>query len=207
MAKLLTEFDDFPEEGKLIGRLVTSYGEIEFSLMNCLAAALGYDIGTAMAVFFRTRGEDARINVADALIRPALKETKLDGHWSNAVGIVKHCKKIRNQFAHSHWWADTNGLFFLDFDTDAQKSIEAPVTFYGLDVPLLQQQERYFEHAVDWLLYLESEHSRRAGLSPSLKRPIPSAVEKPPLHNQREIHRPPADEGGDTTPKVDPLEH
>jgi hypothetical protein len=50
----------------IISRILGGYGELEFLLAVCLGNVLG-DTKKALRVFFRTRGETARIATADAL--------------------------------------------------------------------------------------------------------------------------------------------
>jgi hypothetical protein len=191
MAKLLKEFEHYPEEGHLIGRLLAAYGELEFALMSCVSLALGQNTSTACRILFRVKGETARIEVADAILRPFFVQFNLDGHWGSALGALRHCKKIRNQFAHCHWYADEHGLFFMDLDSDAQSSSQAlKPELLNVDIGLLQKQENYFVYALDWVFYLMVEAQKRQGTWTEPNRPylIPQIDGLPPLHNPPDTH-------------------
>lgn len=71
MALMLIEFDDYPHEREIIGQMLIAYGEIEFALLRCLCAFLDDDAHTSARIIFRVRGEGARIDVCDAILRPA----------------------------------------------------------------------------------------------------------------------------------------
>jgi hypothetical protein len=76
MANMLYEFADFPRELEIVGQLLIAYGEIEYALLGCLRKVLDDDIHTATRILFRVKGESARIEVSDAIMRPAF--IKLD---------------------------------------------------------------------------------------------------------------------------------
>jgi hypothetical protein len=160
MAVMLFEFQDFPKEREIIGRLLIAYGEIEFALMDYLAATLGSDGHMVTRVLFRVKGESARIEVADALIRPAFAKIGLDGKWGNAIGAIRLCKNIRNQYAHCHWQVLNGVLRFMDLDTMAE-STAGPVTLdlIRLELSLLDQESSYFEYALARLIQLGGDLS------------------------------------------------
>jgi hypothetical protein len=158
MANMLVEFENYPKERELIGTLLIAYAEIEFALFSLIAAVLGDTQDNAVQIFFRIRGEGARIEVSDAIVRPFLTKHGLGPKWSNAIGPLRLCKKIRNQYAHCHWMLINENLSFLDFDSAVESSSEnSKVSMRAVDNALLQKQRLYFEYALDWLYYLASE--------------------------------------------------
>ncbi|HKY86720.1 MAG TPA: hypothetical protein VJL90_08180 [Pseudorhodoplanes sp.] len=197
LMRILTEFDRFPEEKDLVGSLVVGYGEIEFSLMSCVGlVCMDGDMNRAARVLFRVPGEAARINVADALLKPALMTVKLDGQWSNAVGALRHCKTIRNQYAHCHWTA-FEGLEFANLDEAAGSSEGvAMVKIRRIDLTLLRQQMGYFEYAVTWLYHLYGEYEKRTGKLPTQYVDAPKVVDPPPLYNPPASVAPTSTEAG-----------
>jgi hypothetical protein len=184
MPKLLHVFDEFPAERDAIGRMLIAYGDIEFGLLMLVSAALSNDTDTAMRILFRARGESARIEIADALIRPGFKKVDLDGKWSNAYGAAKICKNIRNQYAHCHWLPVGSIMTFLDFDSDArQPEGEIKLTQKTFNLVLLSSQQQYFEYCLEMIWFLEQEYKKRAGLPVSdLLEPEPKSRAAPLLY-------------------------
>jgi hypothetical protein len=186
MAKMLVEFEDYPKERELIGTMLIAYAEIEFALFSLIASVLDGTQDNAVQIFFRIRGEGARIEVADAIVRPFLTKKGLGPKWSNAVGPLRLCKKIRNQYAHCHWAVVEEQLKFLDFEGSAESSNEhAPVLIHTVDVELLQKQHSYFGYALDWLYYLAPEYERRVGKRQSHDQLEPKSIAAPQLHIPR----------------------
>jgi hypothetical protein len=182
-------FHSYPNEAAIIGRLLAGYGELEFLLCYCLAEVAG-DLSTASRIFFRNRGEEYRISLADAILRPVYEKHDLVGTWENVRRALQECKAIRNQYSHCHWLNDPNGLFFTNLEKGA-RSLSGTITlkFFPLDVPVLQQQERYFRLTGDGLCYLRDEHRLRCGKSKSHPWLAPEETPPPPRHNPPEKHK------------------
>lgn len=203
MTGILSAFEEYPKEGAIIGRLLAGYGELEFELGNCVGAAIG-DTNTAMRVVFRLKGEESRISVVDALIRPDYYRANLKNEYEAMIGAFRCCKKIRNQYAHCHWQSHTTkGLYFTDLEDPAKTSIgNIAVSFRHIDVPLLERQEQYFCYCFEWLTYLSHEYGHRVRGEPIHVFAAPKIREKPPLNNPPEIHGSPiASPTARTTPK------
>jgi hypothetical protein len=107
---ILTAFVKYPEEGAIIGHLITAYATLEIDLLNCVVAARN-DFDAALKALFRTRGETQRIDVADALGRQLYCQHNLGTAFSMAIGALRHCLKMRNQYAHCNWYDDRSGCF------------------------------------------------------------------------------------------------
>ena len=186
MANILIEFTNFPREREIIGQLLIAYGELEFALMGCLRQALSGDIDTATRVLFRVRGESARIEVADAIIRPAYAKVGLEAKWGNAIGAVRVCKNIRNQYAHCHWQVLKDGVLrFMNLDVDAavsEGSVQPRLIPLSLD--LLERQFLYLEYALDWLYFLDVEYQVLAGRLSSHNLTEPKSWPAPPLFDR-----------------------
>lgn len=185
---MLIEFVDFPQEREILGTILISYGEIEWALSACLQQALNLSPSDSTRILFRVKGEGARIDVADALVRPAFTKIGLGGQWGCAVGAARHCRKIRNQYAHCHWRKFDGVLRFIDMDAEAT-AVEGPliVEAIPLKLDLLQCQRSYFIHALDWLYYLDEEYKKRAGRSPSHDQVEPKSIPAPPLYDRQKL--------------------
>ena len=84
MNGLVFEFDKFPKEHSVIGDMLLAYGEIEFVLLSLVGQVLDDDVSTGTRVLFRVGGEGARMEVADAILRPAYRKAELEGKWGVA---------------------------------------------------------------------------------------------------------------------------
>jgi hypothetical protein len=186
-AALLAEFIEYPAERELIGQMLLAYGELEFALLGCLCEVLTEDVHTTTKVLFRVNGEAARIRVADAILRPEFsKHRKLKDKWITAYSALRHCKNIRNQYAHCHWQLHEGKLSFIDLDQDAQADDDVlKVGFRPIDLPLLQRQNEYFEYAASWLYFLRDRLMRAAGRELDIPPfPEPKSIPKPPLDSR-----------------------
>jgi hypothetical protein len=111
----------------------------------------------------------------------------LGGQWGNAIGAMRHCKKIRNQYAHCHWQVRNSELFFVNFDADAQ-SVEGnvPVQYLHVDLTLLKEQSKYFEYADSLIYYCFFEFQKRCGRKPNHDPTFPKSISAPRLYNRTE---------------------
>lgn len=134
-----------PNEATIIGRLLAGYSELEFSLLVCLVAALNSDTPTAFKIMFRLRGESSRIDIADAIMHSRYKDAGLSSEYAEAIGAIRFCKDVRNQYAHAHWQGDMlGGLHFFDLENAAKQNTGGSIKSKYVDVPLLTAQETYF---------------------------------------------------------------
>ena len=185
MAILLYEFQDFPDEQEAIGKMLIAYGELEFAILGCIGAVLNSDMAHALRILFRVRGEGARIEVADAILRPAFTKVGLDGKWGNALGAARTCKNIRNQYAHCHWQIHAGQLRFMDLDTEAQSPEGAvQVKFWPVDGQLLAQQLKYFEYCLSLMYFIQAEYWFRIEPSTSHDLVEPKSISAPPRYIQ-----------------------
>ncbi|MGM4920081.1 hypothetical protein [Tardiphaga sp. 813_E8_N1_3] len=188
-APLMPAFLRHPKEAAIIGRMLAGYGELEFLLCMCLRAPLG-DLRKAARLLFRNRGEEQRIAIADAILRPFYADCNLDQIWVTARREIGVCKDFRNQYSHCHWLdEDDLGLFFTNLEKGA-KTLGGDISleFFHVDVPLLEEQEAHFRHAGNHLIYLEAEQRRLAGKLRGHAFVIPPAKRRPPRSNPPEQH-------------------
>lgn len=182
--RLLLEFSDYPKEQHLVGRMIMAYGEFEFEVARLLGYAINGDQDTACRIFFRVNGEAARLDVADAIVRPFFDKLRLTGQWSNALGALRYCKSVRNQYAHCNWIADVGRpLSFVNMDQDANSADGTlNVRLYPTDLALLEKQHQYFEYCSDCLYYLSCRCRKYTGqASPDPE--APKSISPPPRDN------------------------
>lgn len=185
--RLLVQLIGYEKEQQTVGRMLMAYGEFEVKVARLMSYAFGGDADTAARVFFRVNGEAARLDVADAILRPFFSSLKLAGQWGNALGALRYCKNVRNQYAHCSWFArEGKPLSFTNLDQDAHSKEDILLSqLYPTDLELLQKQEQYFEYTNHWLFYLTFRCRQHAG-EPSPVSQVPTSIaQPPPLHNRK----------------------
>jgi len=185
MPDIMPQFVRHPKEATIIGHILAEYGELEYELCQCLRAAFGKSnqVGVTKA-FFRLRTESQRIDMADALMRDAYVEAKLESQYAETIGAVRWCRKIRNQYAHCLWQdSSTDGLEFADLVEAAQSSSPMEPKFHVIGLALLQAQEEFFCYTAQCLRFLAHElahyKNEPAPRSPSM----PPKMPQPLKHN------------------------
>jgi len=183
---LMPAFRIFPEEAEIIGRLLAGYTELEIDLMDCVHVARD-DLDATLKAMFRVRGETQRIGVADALGRHTYRKLKLDTEFGMAIGNMRFCLKIRNQYAHCNWYDDNSGaLAFVNIEELADLNVHVTdlrsLTIHHVDVPTLEAQEAYFNYTMALLHWLNLEGRVLAGSLPSHTLTNPTQMTQPLLH-------------------------
>ena len=189
MARLLIPAFRYPRESAgLIGQIVVAYGSLEYDLALCVSQMID-DLDVAIKALFRTRGESQRIDIADALARGKLKPGKFRTCFEETIGHMRHCLKIRNQYAHCIWIyvpREGEGLAFVDLEeiaTEHEAANPANLTRHYVSLQLLVEQTAFFGQVADSLEYLNLEYQRMAGRIPTHTVPAPPKLDRPTLHS------------------------
>jgi hypothetical protein len=177
----------FPTEAAAVGRLLTSYSDLEIDLFNCVQVATG-DFDGALRAMFGSRGESNRITRGAALGGPTYVGLGLGADFETAVDAMRHCLRIRNQYAHHTFWDDLTGALAIGNlervarlpgkQTDLRGVIPNHVT-----VTLLQQQYDFFQYTDSLLIWINFEGRLRRGLLNNMITRKPAIIQKPALHN------------------------
>ena len=182
---ILAPFLTFHQEASIIGRLLAGYTNLEVGLMHCVQIVRD-DFDAVLKAMFRPRGETSRIDIADALGRHFYHDRGLGTEFAMGVGAVRHCLKIRNQYAHCVWHDDTSGkLAFVNLEEIAGgntrlKDLQSLSIRY-VDVSLLMAQEKYFVYADEILAWTNYEGRLRDGKIQINTLPKPPPPPKPSL--------------------------
>jgi hypothetical protein len=183
-------FDRFTAEGALVGRILSSFGEIEVSICRNAAHATGLG-NTLMKALYGIRATSTRINTADRLMRSYFEQRGLLADYRNAIDAVWHCLKIRNQYAHCNWGDHHQaGLFFADLQ-DSADTHDFSQSWRHVDVPLLEQQFAYFGLTMEMIEFTYHEMGVKMGHIQSHIWPRPTVPTPAPLHNPPDEHVPP----------------
>jgi hypothetical protein len=100
--KINPAFDRWPNEALLIGKMLAAFGELEFMTCNIAADTIGKR-DQVLRALYRLRMTGARLDAADALLRAEFEKDHLSPEYLIGTGMVRHCLKIRNQYAHANW--------------------------------------------------------------------------------------------------------
>jgi hypothetical protein len=180
-----------PKEGQIIGRILLAFGELEYLFCAAAANANGKNEEVLRALY-RLNVTSARLAAADAFLRPACDKHRLKAEYDLTWGALRGCLAIRNRYAHCNWADDAGGLYFADLQASAERSGAFEHYWFHVDLPLLRQQEEYFEYAQDWIDYVAhklNQRLRRRRLRAHVFAK-PKARELPREHNPPLMHVP-----------------
>jgi hypothetical protein len=85
---------------------------MELDLCHCIAQGIG-DLDMALKAMFRARGETSRIDIAEAMGQKVYVSLGIGAAFHEAIDAVRFCLKIRNRYAHSHFYYDNSGKLAL----------------------------------------------------------------------------------------------
>ena len=182
---ITSSLNQFPECRDVIGRMILAYSEIESILIGTIAKTLDVTESDSVRLLYRARSESHRLSIADAAMRPFFTKHKLGGQFGVWLGAMRHCKTMRNQYAHSIWSEHNGVLRFGDLD-GAASSAEgtAMIKFYPVDLDLVTQQETYFAYAESCAWFLNQEACRLRDGRRKHTFSMPPALKQPKLHNR-----------------------
>ncbi len=183
-----------PQEAAIVGRILVAFGELEYMTVDGAGIVLGRREPVQRALY-RLRNTSSRIDAADAFMRPIHADAGLGSEYDFMISAIRHCLRIRNQYAHCNWGDDqspaTAGLFFTDVQESAWATDGFDHHWKHVDVAILEQQEAHFVYAQDWIYYLGRELPFRTGTLRENFFPKPLERAPAPLHNPPLLHIPP----------------
>ena len=188
-------FHRYPAEAIVVGRLLSAFGELEFTVVEIARRATDNARLPFLRALYRLRASSARLQAADAFMRPVCENFQLGDEYETAKKAVDHCSKIRNQFSHCNWADDPNcsngGLFFIDLEGAFEDAEDLELHWRPINLELLTSQEAYFIFTLEYLRWINHELAARRGiLQPNVwQRPL--ILEQPRLHNPPSRHIPP----------------
>jgi hypothetical protein len=189
MRSINPAFTHHPAEADTIGRMVLSFGEMEY-LLSFMAAWNSHRTDDTLRVLYRISTTSSRLAAADSIIRPVCIEHQLFDEYDEAYSALIWCLATRNRYAHCNWAGDKEGLFFVDLQDAALAETGFDHDWRHVDLPLLKQQESHFLYVLEWLEYLSDEILVRAGTKQIQIFPKPQVKQPPPAYNPPSQHVP-----------------
>jgi hypothetical protein len=158
---MMPAFQKFGKEREIIGRLLVGYGEMELDLCNCVSMGID-DLDMTLKAMFRARGETSRIDIAEAMGQKVYTSLGLGTAFHDAIDAMRFCLKMRNRYAHSHFYDNNSGkLAMVSLEEIAKKravikDLRGLTTKY-LTETMLQLQEQYFVYTRACLEFVNYE--------------------------------------------------
>jgi hypothetical protein len=178
-------FAEDTKPGWLIGQMLIGYGEVEYEIASLLGAAYE-NAPLSLRAMFRMRGETARVQVADALLRPKCVEKNLQNKWDVALKAINYCKRVRNQYSHCHWYLEAGDLWFYNMEVAAEgNSDDFKFDFEHVDLPLLMMQTAYFNYTRCCLIHLQNQFGFFGGKRDGESQEWPKELNAPKRSNQK----------------------
>lgn len=182
-------FPKFAKESAIVGRMLAGYADLEIGLMHCVQVVRG-DLDSVLKAMFRSRGNIARIEVADALGRQYYAQLGIEIEFGRSIDAVRYCLRIRNKFAHCIWHDDNSGeLAFVNLEEIAVGNAVVRdlkgLTIQHADMSLLQAQFGYFEYADRLITWVNFEGQFLSGKLKQKSNPLgpaPAAPAQPALY-------------------------
>jgi hypothetical protein len=83
-------------------------------------------------------------------MRKPYADIGLSDSYNEALGAMRYCKSVRNQYAHSHWREDDGWLMFGEMDKAAKSFAvkELAVPYIPIDLQTIKLQNKYFGYAI-----------------------------------------------------------
>ncbi|TGS86693.1 hypothetical protein EN817_17480 [Mesorhizobium sp. M3A.F.Ca.ET.174.01.1.1] len=144
----------FPEESNLIGLMVIGYSELDI----CLCFIGGLAVGEKWAVLdaiHTIENEGTRLDLVNRLVRHKMVERGFEAKFGEAIGALRFCKGLRNQYAHAQWVHHSGKLLFTNA-RDIPWKADGIIRWKSTNLELLKQQEAYFEYTRKCLMWLEA---------------------------------------------------
>jgi hypothetical protein len=136
----------------------------------------------ALRAIYRSRSTGGRIDLADVLMREAFNKAGLTELYEETLGGVRHCLKIRNQYAHCHWAYDDSGIYFTNLEDAANRIGGFEYDHKHVDLKLVKEQEAFFDYMKDLLLYFGDQISTAIDKRKTPSCPKPQVLSPPNPH-------------------------
>jgi hypothetical protein len=186
------EPDQAEEEGKIIGKILAGYGELEVTVLLCLVAVEG-QLDLPIRQLFKRMPAERRLEKACKALAQDFKNAGLGSEMDEALSDLDWCRKLRNQYAHCQWgWTPVDGLFFVNLEQLAdqaapiQKVMDHP---RRIDVPLLQEQEAYCDYVRMSFMHLDTAYRAWDRMKSGVRQATTYVFPKPAKKMRPRLHK------------------
>jgi hypothetical protein len=176
---------DFPEHASIIGDMLLGFNDLEFFMVDLVGQAIGdKHFKVSPRIIYRLRRANDRLQVADAILRPFMVKLRLHGQYTQWFGVMKHCRTIRNQYAHCGFSPNRSGrLTFANLLNTGHPDEDAVFEFVPIELGLLKEQQAYFGYALDVTSWLMAEARFRRDRRRKHRLRLPTSRAAPRLHS------------------------
>lgn len=171
-----------PDEASLVGLLVAGYPELDICLCHVCGLALGNKFAV-LGALHKVTSAQTRIEMANQLCRHVFEKINMAAKFGEAIGAITYCRKVRNQYAHAQWASLDGRLAFLRAE-NVNWTPTGKLHWSFTSLPVLQQQESYFEYTRKCLMWLEALWG-----SPEANLQWPEHIRQPPLREDADQDR------------------
>ena len=91
---IIPAFRDAPEEGKIVGRLLAGYSELEVEMLQCAHGVCG-NIDVAVRALYAQRGEAIRIKATRQIIEQPYIAAGLQPKYTATMDDMDWCRQIQ----------------------------------------------------------------------------------------------------------------
>lgn len=156
--------------------MVVGYSELDITLCHVAGLALGEKLAVLDALH-QVENEGTRLELINRLVRHVFLASGKEAHFAEAIGALRYCKTLRNQFAHAQWKGENGQLWFTNPKQINWSSGLENITWKATSLDLLKEQEAYFVYTRRCLMSLEWFF-----IAPKAPRPFPARIPQPKKH-------------------------
>jgi hypothetical protein len=84
-------FHRYPDEAAIVGRLLSAFGELEFLVIEQARRATANDRNSFLRAMYRLRAMSARLQAADAFMKPVCERFELGSEYDVIKKAIDHC--------------------------------------------------------------------------------------------------------------------
>ena len=161
----------------MIAEMILGYSELEYRMFMITSIVKPEDT-EAYDLFFSIDGEAQRIKLFSILCKKYVERLGYGESFSDLIGAIKHCKKIRNQYAHKAWSHINDRLALMNYKKN-NSGIVSKIEYFHTSTEIISDQYKYFTLTVLKATHLNETLKAHPAAAPIIE--LPNFPEKPRL--------------------------